>query len=355
MKQVAVALGITVAVTVVSVYFIFFTPKPTEQINRRSIVTPRNNLSPIPQNTRLSSWTLLVTGDVIPARVVNTKMVQKNDFNWPIALIANTLQDADLTLINLEAPLIDNCPLTNEGFKFCGDARFAPSLSAAGVDVANMANNHSLNYGWEGLQETEDKLNAVGIATTGFTTQEPCLQDSYCSKLIIKRVQDIDVGFLGYNAVGQVMDRELVQQQIEAAAAEVDVLVVAVHWGKEYEREPMSDRSLAPDDPKELGDLFIQWGADVVVGNHPHWYQPFAFVQGKDGSDKIIFYALGNTVFDQEWSEETKRGYLARLHFNGTDIDRDQLEIFPIGIRDYGQAYMLDGQEAESVLEYILN
>ena len=344
------------------------------------------------------SWTLLITGDIIPARTVNWQMTLKNDFSWPLTNINDVLKYADLTLINLEAPLLTNCPVTREGMRFCGDSRFAAALSDSGVDIANLANNHTLNYGWEGLTETEGNLREVGIETTGFTalpreiqssplplqaflnpnntTKYPesnpsnskqnlayaknCLKDISCSRLTVKTLQfhsgqvgqNLKIGFLGYNAVGQRIDREIVRSEIESADTLVDVLFVSVHWGKEYERYPATD-SIAQDDPRELGKLFIEWGADVIVGNHPHWYQPFDFAQGKDGGDKVIFYALGNTVFDQEWSPETKVGYLTKLYFDGKNIIKDKLEIFPLGIRDYGQTYFLEGPEKETVLDLL--
>lgn len=64
---------------------------------------------------------------------------------------------------------------------------------------------------------------------------------------------------------------------------------------------------------------------------------------------------MGNTVFDQEWSLETKVGFLTRLRFTGSTLDRDAIEIFPIGIRDYGEAYLLDGKEKEAVLNFLQN
>lgn len=323
-----------------------------------------------------NTWTLLVTGDVIPARVVNQKMVEKQDFMWPLRNISHLLSNADVTLINLESPLIADCPVTNEGFKFCGEDDFSRALADSGVDVANLANNHTLNYGWEGLRQTEQHLKAAGIVTTGFVYEGlECKQEINCSKLEIKTVRlsssssesqtsrevtletvessrlrsnnNILVGFLGYNAVGQRVDRPRVAAEIAKADKIVDVLVVSVHWGKEYERTPATD-GIAQDDPKELGRLFIDSGADVVVGNHPHWYQGIEWYL-----DKPVFYALGNTVFDQEWSPETKVGYLAKLTFNGSELNWENIEIFPIGIRDYGEAYLLTGEEKTKVLEFV--
>lgn len=358
---------------------------------------------PPPQPSPDPDWSLLITGDIIPARTTNWQMTKIDDFSWPLTHIAQILKNADLTLINLESPLLTNCPVTREGMKFCGNSRFAQSLADSGVDLANLANNHTLNYGWEGLAETEGHLREVGIETTGFaalpgeiqisslplqpfinpnnnypndTTKYPesipsntkqnlayaknCVKDISCSRLTVKTLQfhsgqvgqNLKIGFLGYNAVGQRIDQEIVRSEIESADTLVDVLVVSVHWGKEYERYPATD-SIAQDDPQELGRLFVDWGADVVVGNHPHWYQPFDFAQGKDGVDKVIFYALGNTVFDQEWSPETKVGFLAKLYFHGKNIVKDKLEIFPLGIRDYGQAYELAGEEKEAVMTFL--
>jgi poly-gamma-glutamate synthesis protein (capsule biosynthesis protein) len=105
---------------------------------------------------------------------------------------------------------------------------------------------------------------------------------------------------------------------------------------------------MAPDDPKKWGKNFIDWGADIVAGNHPHWYQPVEWYQGKP-----IFYAMGNTIFDQEWSTETKRGFLAKIIIRNQKTSPENVTYFPIGIRDYGQAYLLEGKEKEDVLTFL--
>lgn len=409
-KTILIFLVVFIFLSVVTVVWIQFGSSQQRDISTYKSIDPRlrGDDEKVPSQTPSIApsplvWSLLITGDIIPARVVNIEMTKRNDFSWPLRNIKEQLQGADLTLIDLEAPLLINCPLTNEGFKFCGDARFAKALSDSGVDVANIANNHTLNYGWDGIKETEEELTKVGIETTGFysnvilsAAKDPvtegnasldssatpqndnvtCVQNTKCSKLLIKTIPTsvdcslptancISIGFLGYNAVGQRVDRKLVQSQIESADSQVDVLIVSVHWGKEYERDPVADASLAPDDPRELGNLFVDWGADVVVGNHPHWYQGIEWYspdannliaeQRRSATAKPIFYALGNTVFDQEWSIETKRGYLAKLHFNGTEIQKDKLEIFPIGIRDYGEAHLLEDEEKDEVLQLLDN
>lgn len=308
--------------------FLGITQSPT-------VITPVNSVLSTPTVVEDQKWTLLLTGDIIPARVVNQKMVQMQDFTWPFKEISAVLQNAELTLANLEAPLVTQCPVTNEGFKFCGEATFASSMKQAGIDIVNLANNHSLNYGSEALEETKRHLQEQGIAWTGFGTPT------------ILTVNKTKIGFLGYNGVGQIFEEEKIRPEIETLKKQVDFLIVSVHWGKEYERQPVPDASLAPDDPKVWGKKFVDWGADLVAGNHPHWYQGIEWYNGK-----LIIYAQGNTIFDQEWSTETKRGYLAKLTMD-KNIISPTIEFFPIGIHDWGQAYLLEGKEKEEILQFL--
>lgn len=287
-------------------------------------------------------------------------MTKRNDFLWPVRHIAQLLQSADLTLINLESPLIANCPLTNEGMSFCGDQRFVDALVFAGVDVASLANNHILNHGWEGLEQTETLLHSKGIATTGLSNDlaQKKAMAFFCdevfpcdeaSRLTIKTVQGVKVGFLGFTAVGKKLSQDRLATQIRAADSQVEVLVVSFHWGAEYTRKPFG----APDDPQEIGRLAVENGADIVIGNHPHWIQgmSFDYAQDKEGNlqKKPIFYALGNTIFDQEWSKETKEGIIAEIIFQGSKVV--DIKLHPLRLTNYGEAELLEGEEKERLLK----
>jgi len=286
-------------------------------------------------------WTLVITGDVIPARSVNYQMTTRSDFTWPISNIAPLLSNSDLTLINLEAPLVKNCPVTTQGMIFCGDQKFIQGLKFSGVDVVNLSNNHIRNYGWDGVLQTENLLIQNNILTTGLTTTGSCANKPYfCSKKTVKKIDDITVGFLGYTIVGVSADQNLLVSDIGSFDDEVDVLVVSFHWGAEYTRSPVG----APDDPRDIAHLAVDNGADLVVGNHPHWIQGLEDYKGAK-----IFYALGNTIFDQEWSTETKTGIIAKLTFS--DSDFKDIEIFPLRLQDYGKAVLLEGVEKQGVLD----
>jgi len=274
---------------------------------------------------------LIATGDVIPARSVNFQATKRNNFRWPFEKTADVLKKADITLINLESPLVKDCPLTNEGMIFCGDLRHLEGLVYAGVDVANLANNHLGNYGEEGIKSTVNLLKSASILSTGL------------SGLIFKDIGGVRFAFLGYNEIGHSesmlswMNEEKIVSEIKEARKQADVIIVSFHWGVEYTEQP-SDRQ------RQLAHLAIDVGADLIIGNHPHWIQPVEIYK-----NKLITYAHGNFVFDQMWSEKTKQGVVGRYTFY--DDKLIDVEFLPIFIEDYGQPHFLELEERNKILQ----
>lgn len=272
---------------------------------------------------------LIATGDVIPARSVNFKAVQKNNFLWTFEKTADFLKIADITLINLESPLVPNCPITNEGMIFCGDQKHSQGLLSAGVDVANLANNHLGNYGKEGVENTIKLLNTNGIAVTGVRT-------------VFKEIKGIRFAFLGYNDIecyGRIIscaDQKKISQEIKDARKNTDVIIVSFHWGDEYTSMPNQRQ-------RSLAHLAIDAGADLVIGNHPHWIQPVEIYK-----DKLITYAHGNFIFDQMWSLKTEEGVVGKYTFY--DKKLAAVEFFPVSIEDYGQPRFYEGKDKERIL-----
>ena len=278
--------------------------------------------------------TLLVTGDVIPARGVNYYATQRRDFLWPFRPTADYTKNADITYINLESPLFSGCPVVaTETFTFCGDARFINGLTLMGADVANLANNHLSNYGAEGITLTDQLLQHHGIKTSGL------------GPVAVIDVRGIKFGFIGFNGVGRAIDQEGLKEGIARAHELADIVVVQFHWGKEYERQPMSDPHVpTPDDPVAIGHQAIDWGADIVIGNHPHWYQGIEVYQGK-----LITYAHGNFVFDQMWSEETREGVIGTYTFYGTQLVAATWKA--VRSYDYGQPVFMNAQDQATALQ----
>ena len=275
--------------------------------------------------------TIIATGDIIPARTVNYKTVATNNFSWPYEKVADFTNNADLTFANLEAPQIKDCPVTTEGMVFCGDKRNINGLVYAGVDLVSLANNHAGNHGEQGVTDTINNLKDAGIGVTGI------------SGPFVKEIKGVRFAFLGYNDISKdqpgVSDviEDRMREEIRDAKNLSDVVIVTFHWGVEY-------RSLPDERQVYLGHLAIDSGADLVIGNHPHWIQPVEIYKGK-----LITYAHGNFVFDQMWSQKTTEGVLGKYVFYGKDLI--DVEYFPLKIFDFGQARFMDEVEKQKILD----
>ena len=299
-------------------------------LSLQSLFHPTYNVPNDPSQIR----TLLVTGDVIPARGVDYFATIRHDFLWPFRRTADYTRNADITYINLESPLFAGCGV-NPGptFTFCGDARFVNGLTYMGADVANLANNHLTNYGAEGVTLTQQLLQSHGIQSSGL------------GPVAVINVRGIKFGFIGFNGVGRAIDKVALKAGIARARQLADIVVVQFHWGKEYERQPIPDPHVpTPDDPVVIGHDAIDWGADIVIGNHPHWYQGIEIYHGK-----LITYAHGNFVFDQMWSEETREGVIGTYTFYGTKLVAATWKAYRI--YDYGQPVFMNATDNATALQ----
>jgi poly-gamma-glutamate synthesis protein (capsule biosynthesis protein) len=177
-------------------------------------------------------------------------------------------------------------------------------LTFAGINIVNIANNHTRNFGSQGFTETKNYLDQAGIKWVDG------------SSLAIIEKGGVKFGFLGFDYVfGKPSDTDL--EQIRNADSKVDVLIVGVHWGQEYTSIPTNDQRLIAKD-------LVAAGAGVVAGHHPHWVQANENIEGKP-----VYYSLGNFVFDQMWSEETKKGLAIELFFkDGNIVKEDRLPVY---------------------------
>jgi gamma-polyglutamate biosynthesis protein CapA len=243
---------------------------------------------------------LIFTGDIMLGRSVMTKSLRLSNSNYPFMNVANTLRSADIVFSNLESPIVDNCPYVDSGFIFCSDPKMIEGLKYAGIDVVSLANNHILNYGKEGLEETKRYLDVNGIKWVGD------------GNLVVIEKNKTKFGFLGFNFLDyKLQEKDL--NLVKDSKAKVDVLIVSVHWGEEY-------KSYANSNQKLIAGKLSEAGADYIVGHHPHWVQETETIGGTK-----VYYSLGNFVFDQMWSEETKKGLSVNLILKGKDLEKENL------------------------------
>lgn len=232
-------------------------------------------------------------------RTVMTKSLDSGNPSYPFEKVSAELSKADIVFVNLENPIISNCPRSTESLIFCADRAMVEGLVTAGIDITNLANNHTRNYGERGLSETIEILDENEITIAGL------------GKLTTKESKGVKYGFLGFDFISRTprdSDYELISKSTE----EVDVLIVSVHWGAEYRSEPAEIQ-------RQWAKQLVESGADVVVGHGPHWVQGVEYI-----NEKPIYYSLGNFVFDQMWSEQTKTGLVMKLTFRDGELIKEE-------------------------------
>jgi hypothetical protein len=217
-------------------------------------------------------------------------------YAWAWTGLNGLFKTDDLTVVNLE------CAVSNLGspvpkvFNFRGDPAALPAMRAAGVDVANMANNHSYDYGPAALLDTRKNLIANDIAPVG-AGQDP----TQANAPAIFEVNGWMIAVLGFDKVvdpypdaiaapghpgtADGHDYDAMVAAVKAAAAQADLVIVDVHWGVELDTQPRADDVV-------LAHRFIDAGADIIFGGHSHRLQPMETYKGK-----LIFYSLANFVW----------------------------------------------------------
>jgi poly-gamma-glutamate synthesis protein (capsule biosynthesis protein) len=255
---------------------------------------------------------LLFVGDVMLDRNVLNRTVAAKSDRYPFEKLPSGWFDTyDYALANLEGPLTATRRPPEKSIDFQFDpARWTPILKATGIDAFSQANNHALDQGAEGYADSVQRLKRAGFLVFGHQVQDG--EVAFATTTIRGKT----VGFLGYNVTDNALDKEAAHAVFQRAKPEVDWLLVFMHWGTEYHDTP---------DPSqvELAHWFIDEGADAVIGGHPHWVQGISSYKGKP-----IVYSLGNFVFDQDWSEETKRGMAVGLR-----LVPGHLEVAPIPLQ----------------------
>ncbi len=287
-----------------------------------------------PQVTSSDNLVIVAVGDVMLSRTVGERIRITGDPKAPFLKTAEILEEADITFCNLESPFYDEEPPIEGKMIFGADPETIEGLKYAGFDVVSLANNHFGDQGVAGMNFTLSHLNKNEIEFIGAGESEVKAREPR----IIER-NGVKFAFLGYNdtqsAVRKgyaatskkpgvaVLTKENLTQDIKRAKRRAHVVIVSIHWGVEYEQSPTERQ-------KMFAHLAIDSGASVVLGHHPHVVQPVE--EYKDG---YVFYSLGNFVFDQMWSEETRNGLIAKIFFEGGQIKK--VETIKVTIYEFHQ------------------
>lgn len=269
---------------------------------------------------------------------------KKYDFSTFFPQIKSYISNADIAVGNLETTFAGGNKAYSGYPTFNSPPQLAKDVQDLGIDVLTTSNNHSMDSGYNGLINTIDTLDDLGISHTGTFKSE---EDK--NKILIKDVNGVKIAFLSYtygtNGIAipkgkeyciNLIDKDLIKKQLESAKAQnPDVICVSMHWGIEYKLQPNTEQT-------DLADYLFENGADIILGSHPHVLEPMEkrTVTLSDGTKKdgFVIYSLGNFISAQK-DKYTKDSIILNLkitkHSQG-NITIDSYDYTPIYMQDNG-------------------
>jgi len=249
--------------------------------------------------------TLALLGDISLARGVHANPDA-------FSALAVQLSSADLALANLESPLDPQWTPSEQNpstpaFNLCAPAERAELLKGWGLDLLSLANNHAFDCSSDGLTQTMAALasqNLIGIRSPSI--------DGTMSSPYYRNVNGLSLAFLAFDDVTQPIDIEVAAAEVQTAKNQGALVVVSVHWGAEYQAG-------ASPRQKEVAQALAKAGAVLIWGHHPHVLQPSEWLQTENGST-LVFYSLGNALFDSYGLADTNRSALILVKLDGHGI-----------------------------------
>lgn len=223
------------------------------------------------------------------------------DFSYCYENIASVVAKADVATINQETIIAKSRQLSGYP-QFNSPHQVGDEIAKIGFDVVNLANNHMVDQYESGLKEAIEYWDSVeGVTRTG----------AYKNKEDLNRVEYIESNGLKIGLVGvtrytnglylpddseleiiYTSEEDLIEKKIKAAKEECDIVLVNAHWGEEYQTQPDQNQ-------RDLAKKMANWGADVIIGHHPHVLQPVEFIEKEDGTRTLVAYSLGNFISQQ--------------------------------------------------------
>jgi len=314
----------------------------TEAVSDNQIERDTEDNEPV---EKADSTTIIFAGDVLIAAA----MERYYDTEGITSLVSEELLEeminADICMVNNEFQFSNRgTPMEDKQFTFQTDPTYVQILKDMGVDIVSLANNHSLDFGTEALQDTFATLDGAGILYAGAGDTKERAEE-----LQIIEVNGQKFGFLAATRVIPVSqwnvefrqpglfttydDTRLVEC-VEAAKEVCDFLTVYVHWGIEREAYPQDYQT-------NIAKNCFAAGADLVIGAHPHVLQGIEFIEGKP-----VFYSLGNYIFAQT---------IAKTALVKVEVFEDgetTYSLIPAYAKE-GQTKVFEGAEAEALFEYM--
>lgn len=312
---------------------------------------PQPMLAPDPAvyNEPTHRASLLFAGDLMvhTPQLTAARISDGYDFSPSFTYIKPLIEEADLTVVNLETTLAEKGAYTGYPL-FRSPAAVAEAMHGAGFDVALLANNHCMDYGARGARETIEALDRAGLKHTGVFRS---MHERNARPHLYLRVNGISIALLNYTygtngmpvvkpAVVNRLDTAQMKEDIRRAKEWMpDCLAVALHWGVEYERKPNREQ-------RRMADFLLREGVQLIVGSHPHVVQPVV----QDSLGRLTIYSLGNLLSNQR-KRYTDGGLLVRVELEkqGDEPLKITYEPIPVWV-DRANSYRILTREAADSL-----
>ena len=265
---------------------------------------------------------------------------EAEDESYFFANVYPVFSEDDMTLVNLEGPLtLSDTPREGQVYSIKGDPEYVNILTAGSVEAVSMGNNHTMDYLQQGMDDTVAAVEGAGIIYA-------------CEKKVgVYETGGVRIGMISVNEVSQgYLVEDTIQQGIAQLREEgVDLIFVSCHWGVEREYYP-------EDYQKILGEKCIDWGADLVIGHHPHVLQGIEEYKGR-----FILYSLGNFCFGANRNPPDKDTMIFQQTFtfvDGKKQEDQQVRVIPclvssVSERNNFQPTLAQGEEKARILERI--
>ncbi len=276
----------------------------------------------VPEEPPLKTISILGVGDIMfhMPQIFSAKLDDGTyDFNPPFQYVRKYIEEADIALANFETVTAGN-DIQFSGFpRFNSPIETVAALKETGFDILSTANNHSLDRGKNGIIATIENIENNGLKNIGTYKENN-------KNLLIEEIEGIKIGFLSYtygmNGLNSLLtsdelasmidtiDEKVIEKDIKTLKdAEVDLILAYIHWGNEYQGQPHIYQ-------EALGKKMIEWGANIILGSHPHVIQRSEIVE-YGGKNNYIIYSMGNFYSNQRYetmgNSLTEDGVMVKL------------------------------------------
>ena len=342
---------------------------PLDQVDFRVNVLSIDGIDPLHHQEAGAAGPITrlgVVGDIVPGRNVGIKMRTYGDYTYPFQDVAAELASYDLTIANLEGNLSETIapPEDPNTFDFVCDPAMLAGFRLAGIDAVSLANNHTAwnESGW-GVQALLDTLVALDEAEMPHFGAGRTLEEARA--VWTAEINGLRFGFLSVDGVTGNLefpyrDKEigtvgadwaagpespgtnpyLMEQlvaDVSAAVGSHDVVIPYLHMGAEYQW-------IVPEWVVAAAHAAIDAGATMVVTNHPHIIQGMEVYAGRP-----IIYSVGNFIFDQMFSVDTRQGFILEITLEGTKVAGIRLR--GVEIEDFCQPRLMTAGEQAAIMD----